>query len=87
MATTFKELNGTTVEVFSALEDLPLIPIFDTRSMVSGSGEVVRVARSITGPFQFVIMGEKLGGVVDVTLIVQEAILHVLKENAKWDAA
>lgn len=47
------------------------------------SGEVVEIVRVFGNPFVFILRGEKLDGVVDFQPIIQEALIHVAKENAR----
>lgn len=51
-------------------------------NIVTGSGEEITVVRSATNPFYFEIRGEVFTAALDIKGVIQEATLHVVRENA-----
>lgn len=82
MAEKIISLNGTTVAVVSKDKE-PLRLTATLATTTSASGEELEVLSVLGAPLVFVLRGEKLSGTIDVTFMVQEALLHILRENAQ----
>ena len=74
-------VNGPTAVVFDR-NALHLMLSESVASTESGSDERIEIVRSVGNPFFFQIRGEKLTANIDISGAIQEAILHVLKENS-----
>ena len=77
------EVNAPMLEVFPKAEQ-PMMLTLDLGVTAThpSTGEKFEVVRSLTSPFFFVIKGEKLTGVIDITSMIQECMLHVDAKNA-----
>lgn len=49
---------------------------------VPNTGEKIEIAQSVANPFVFILHGEKMEGTLDLRSVIQEALIHVTKENA-----
>lgn len=75
------DLNGPAFEVMpKADEPLRLTQTFATTT--SQTGEKIEILTAAANPQVFVLRGEKLTGVIDMGRVLQEALIHVLRENA-----
>lgn len=76
-------VNGPTVLVEQKTDRPRALFLSETvATTTSGSGEQIEIVRSATGPFFFQLRGEKLTADIDISAMIQEALLHVLRENA-----
>lgn len=78
-------LNGINVEVESRVERPRTLMMTENIGVKATmpSGEVVDIVRVFGNPFVFILRGEKIDGSVDFRPIIQEALIHVAKENAR----
>ena len=77
------ELNGPAFSVEANEERPAMFMLCETvASTKSNTDEPIEIVRALTNPFIFEIRGEKLTGKIDLNTVFQEAILHVLRENA-----
>lgn len=75
-------VNGPRVEI-EKRSDRPraLFLSESCASTVSESGEEIEIVRSLTNPFYFELRGEVFTGKLDIKGVIQEALLHVVREN------
>lgn len=76
-------VNGPEV-VVTAKTDRPrtLMLSESCATTTSRTGEEIEIVRSATNPFFFQLRGEKLTADLDLSSMIQEALLHVVRENA-----
>lgn len=76
-------VNGPSFDVVPA-KDMPLRLLHKVADCTTGSGEVITISAPMSAPFQLHVWGDKLGAVIDLTSVLQEAILHIMRENTTF---
>ncbi len=74
-------LNATPVDVI-AKKDEPLRMTQAFAHLTMPSGEKIEVITGLGNPLLVILRGEKLTGTLDFTRVIQEAAVHVARENA-----
>jgi len=75
-------VNGPTIEVMPKADEPLVLTTACASTVMPSTGEEFDIVGVLGRPFLYHIRGEKLTGIVDVSSVIQEALLHVLKENA-----
>ena len=76
------EVNAPTLDVMPVAETPMMLTVdLGVSATHPATGEKFEVVRSLTSPFFFVIKGEKLTGIIDVTSMIQECFIHVEARN------
>ena len=75
-------VNGPYIEVMPRAEE-PMRMTMRAAATTSESGEEIEVLNMLGNPFVIVLRGEKLACTIDISSVVQEALLHTIRENAE----
>ena len=84
----FIEVNAPSIEITDKTERPTSFMISETVAHTeSPTGEKLEIVRAAFSPFIFELRGEKLTAKINIEPMLQEAMLHVLRENAGLEPA
>lgn len=76
------ELNGARFTVVP-VENLPVMLTTECLTTTSRSGEKLAIKGVLGSPLRLIVQGEKLAAEINFEPQIQEALLHILRENAE----